>query len=123
MLAKRRFRKRSLSMTSLIDVIFLLLLFFMLSSTFARHGELPFSAGTSGSGSGEVPIFLRLSDGDLSINGTPVTLKELPQQLQQLAPEGGPVIVALAGAVNAQSLVDVLAVMRRVPDIDVTVID
>ena len=32
-------------MTSLIDVIFLLLLFFMLSSTFSRFAEVEISAG------------------------------------------------------------------------------
>ena len=37
-------------MTSLIDVIFLLLLFFMLSSTFSKFSEIELTAGGSGPG-------------------------------------------------------------------------
>lgn len=111
-------------MTSLIDVIFLLLLFFMLSSTFARHGELPFSAGTGGAGSSdEIPVFIRLGDGALSLNGSEIIPEDIPNVLSGLKPEGGPVIVSLTGEANAQALVDVLAILRRVPNVDVTVID
>lgn len=111
-------------MTSLIDVIFLLLLFFMLSSTFARHGELPFSAGTAGGGnSDETPVFVRLGNGELSVNGKDTKPEDIPAALQELAPEGGPVIISLTGEANAQSLVDVLAVLRSVPNTNVTVID
>ena len=45
---RRLRRRRRLSMTSLIDVIFLLLLFFMLSSTFTRFAELELAAGGTG---------------------------------------------------------------------------
>ena len=41
-------RRRRLSMTSLIDVIFLLLLFFMLTSTFTRFSEVELTAAGSG---------------------------------------------------------------------------
>lgn len=124
MLARRNFRRRSLSMTSLIDVIFLLLLFFMLSSTFARHGELSFSAGTGGRvSSDETPIFIRLGDGALSLNGTEISPEDIPAALRGLAPEGGPIILSLTGEANAQALVDVLAVLRLVPNVDVMVID
>ena len=50
-------------MTSLIDVIFLLLLFFMLSSTFSRFAEVEISAAAGGAAapSDTPPAFLRLS--------------------------------------------------------------
>ncbi|WP_367714863.1 biopolymer transporter ExbD [Nitratireductor sp. GISD-1A_MAKvit] len=38
-------RRKPLSLTSLIDVIFLLLLFFMLSSTFTRFASVEISGG------------------------------------------------------------------------------
>ena len=45
---RRRRRSGRLSMTSLIDVIFLLLLFFMLTSTFSKFSEVELAAeGTS----------------------------------------------------------------------------
>ena len=50
-------------MTSLIDVIFLLLLFFMLTSTFTRFSEVELTAAGSGTppqAPTEAPLFLRL---------------------------------------------------------------
>lgn len=111
-------------MTSLIDVIFLLLLFFMLSSTFARHGELPLTAAAPGGPSGgPPPLFLRLAPDGLTLNGTPVELAGLPSAVAERTRDGAPVIVALAGPVASQALVDTLAALRRVPDARVTVID
>jgi biopolymer transport protein ExbD len=41
-------RRRALSMTSLINIIFLLLPFFTLSTSFAQHGEIVVQEGGSG---------------------------------------------------------------------------
>jgi biopolymer transport protein ExbD len=113
-------------MTSLIDVIFLLLLFFMLSSTFARHGELPFAAGGAGvpAPRDRPPVFLRLGVEGLTVNGEEAEIAQLAESVT--AHTGGKetqVIVALAGPVTSQDLVDVLAVLRRMPDIHVAVVD
>ncbi|HSF64459.1 MAG TPA: biopolymer transporter ExbD [Paracoccaceae bacterium] len=43
-----RFRRRALSLTSLVDVIFLLLIFFMLATTFTRTTDLPLAGGWPG---------------------------------------------------------------------------
>jgi biopolymer transport protein ExbD len=119
------FRRRRLSMTSLIDVIFLMLLFFMLSSTFARHGELPLvSAGSGSAAEGPPPLFLRLAEDGLTLNGAPVELAGLPDDLSGRAQDGGlRVIVALAGPVTSQALADTLTALRKVPEAAVTVID
>ena len=125
-LRHRPFRRRRQSLTSLIDVIFLLLMFFMLSSTFARHGEIPFAAAATGTPapSGTPPAFLRLSPDALTLNGDPVDPAEFPDRLAELG-EGAPlaVIVALAGEVTSQRLVDVLAPLTGLPGASVTVID
>jgi biopolymer transport protein ExbD len=113
-------------MTSLIDVIFLLLLFFMLSSTFTRFAEIDLATG----GTGSVPddtraLFLRLSPVALSLNGRPQDLSTLPDLLRDNQPEAAaelPVLVALDGAVTAQRLTDLLAALRRVPGARVTVL-
>jgi biopolymer transport protein ExbD len=121
---RRAFRRRRLSMTSLIDVIFLLLLFFMLSSTFARYGELPLTAAaTGGPAGGPPPLFLRLAPDGLTLNGVPVELAGLASAVAERTQDGAPVIVALAGPVASQALVDTLAALRGVPDARVTVID
>ena len=114
-------------MTSLIDVIFLLLLFFMLSSTFTRFAELELAAGGTGGGADNTsrPVFLRLSPERLSLNGAERTLVGLPAALkaQQRTDGALPVIVALTGAVTAQRLTDLLATLRRVPGLTVPVLE
>ncbi|WP_065334699.1 ExbD/TolR family protein [Tritonibacter mobilis] len=120
--------KRRLSMTSLIDVIFLLLLFFMLSSTFSRFGTVDLMAAEAGQGvSGETrPLFLKLSPGQISLNGEVVALDRLAQSLGQLRAQqensSQQVLLSLSGEVTSQRLVDVLAVLRGQPDLAVTVL-
>ena len=67
---RKRTRRRRLSMTSLIDVIFLLLLFFMLSSTFSKFSEVELSgtAGAGGQASDRPPLFLQLGVETLRLN-------------------------------------------------------
>ncbi|MBY6113240.1 biopolymer transporter ExbD [Mameliella alba] len=123
---RRRRPRRRLSMTSLIDVIFLLLLFFMLSSTFTRFGEVELAAGGgSGALSPVSPVFLRLGEDQLSLNGTQHPLAALPEVLQ--ARQAGvaddlPVVVALQGGVSAQRLTDLLAALRGMSGLRITVL-
>lgn len=119
------FRRRRLSMTSLIDVIFLLLLFFMLSSTFSRFAEVELmTAQAGGAAQDSPPLFLRLEQEALSLNGAPIPLPDLPATI--LARKGGEapvtVLVSLGPAVSAQRLVDLLAALRSQPGIAVHVL-
>lgn len=102
-------RRAALSLTSLIDVIFLLLLFFMLTSTFTRLGELELAPGTPGGAPGEPPVFVQLAPEGLRVNTEEVPLEALRARLEG---EEGLVLVSLADAVSAQRLVDMLAVLR-----------
>ncbi|MCW1932033.1 ExbD/TolR family protein [Pararhodobacter zhoushanensis] len=102
-------RRANLSLTSLIDVIFLLLLFFMLTSTFTKLGELELSAGTPGGSATEPPLFVQLAPESLAVNTEPVALDALRARLDGTE---GLVLVSLAEGVTAQRLVDVLAVLR-----------
>lgn len=111
---------RRLSLTPLIDVIFLLLLFFMLSSTFAREVELAVSAAAPGqaAGSTERPAFLSLGPGGLALNGQPVAQADLAGALEGearlvLRPEPG---------VTAQALVDLLVLLARIDGLAVQVL-
>lgn len=117
----RKRRRRPLSMTSLIDVIFLLLLFFMLTSTFSRFGEVELSgAARGGAGAEAAPLFLSVDDSVLRLNGEEVTLDGLEAALTGRAESR--LLVSLSGAVLSQRLVDVLAVLRGVDDLAVTVL-
>lgn len=118
---KKTGRRRALSMTSLIDVIFLLLLFFMLSSTFTRYGDLPLSTATGGTGiSTETPAFLRVMPDALTLDTEPVDPDALAALLSPRAPVL--VIVASGDGVTAQRLVDVIGVLRDLPDITLRMI-
>lgn len=124
---RKRQARRKLSMTSLIDVIFLLLLFFMLSSTFSKFAEVELSAAGSGAGAvqGETrPMFLRLGAEGLSLNGREVALAALQEVVQGEMPEAGeqPLLVSLQDGVTAQRLIDLLGVLRGVGNLSVTVL-
>jgi len=88
-----RERKRNkgvdLNVTSLIDVLFLLLIFFMLTSTFKRAGELELNlpesstARPTGAGAAAEGVDLVLTEkGTLMLDGTPVTFEALPAGLR-----------------------------------------
>lgn len=109
-------RRTALSLTSLIDVIFLLLLFFMLTSTFTKLGELELTPGApGGTGSGQPPVFVQLGPDDLRVNAAEAPLEGLAEHLAALAGADGMVLIALAEGVEAQRLVDVLAALRGAP--------
>ncbi|MEY8879954.1 biopolymer transporter ExbD [Donghicola sp. XS_ASV15] len=118
---RRQARRKRLSMTSLIDVIFLLLLFFMLSSTFTRFGEIDLTSASGGGAgaSGNAPLFLQVSTQSLGLNGREIGLDALPGALN----EGKPVLVSLRPDVSSQRLVDVLVTLKSVPNLSVTVLE
>ncbi|WP_076531053.1 biopolymer transporter ExbD [Roseovarius nanhaiticus] len=119
-MARRSRRRGRLSMTSLIDVIFLLLLFFMLSSTFSKFSEIELTAGGSAPGGAAEtpPLFLRLGQDDLSLNGQTTSLGALQTALGQSGPASvaddrpRTVLVSLGQDVTAQRLTDLLGALR-----------
>ena len=117
-------RRRRASLTPLIDVIFLLLLFFMLSSTFSKFGEIELTGATaSGVAEQPAPIYLRLRGDEIAVNGTPVTLETLGAALQAQAASGSNlVLVAMDDAISSQHFVDVYAVARGVGGLGVAIV-
>ncbi len=113
-------------MTSLIDVIFLLLLFFMLSSTFSRFAEIELSSATAGGAPGETrPLFLQLRPERLTLNGEALSLDRLAPALRGQAGNietPAPLLVSLGDGVTAQRLADLLVVLRGVPGFAPTVL-
>ncbi|TCO74139.1 biopolymer transporter ExbD [Rhodovulum euryhalinum] len=124
---RRAAGRRRLSLTPLIDVIFLLLLFFMLSSTFTRFAEVDLSAaGAARPAAPDArPTFLQLEPETVRLNGTALSLDDLPAALaEDGAMDGGPqpLLVALKGGVTAQRLTDLLVVLRGLTGLEVTVL-
>ncbi|WP_338014545.1 ExbD/TolR family protein [Rhodophyticola sp. CCM32] len=118
-------RRRNLSMTSLIDVIFLLLLFFMLSSTFTRFAELPLQMASGGTVSNTTPPhFLRLEADSLTLNGQTLSLEALPERIAALEPgDDAVLLVSTTADVTAQRLVDLLAILRPATGLSVRILE
>ncbi len=115
------FVRRPLSMTPLIDVIFLLLLFFMLTSTFSKFAEVELSNATGGSQPSDTQterLFVQLGPDRLTLNGAEVTLDQLTEQI-----ETGQVLVSLDPDTTSQRLVDLLVRLRGREDLSVLVLE
>ncbi|SOH93803.1 biopolymer transport protein ExbD [Monaibacterium marinum] len=116
-------------MTSLIDVIFLLLLFFMLSSTFSKFSEIPLfgaQAGTTAPASDSTaPLFVRLFEDRLQLNGHEFDLTTLADGVNQMRGDGtqSVLIAPQRDQATAQRLVDALVVLSTVPDLSVIVLE
>lgn len=115
------FIRRRMALTPLVDVIFLLLLFFMLSSTFSRFAEIELIQAAEGAASAGLEterVFVQLGAERLVLNGTPIGLDDLAQRL-----EAGQVLVSLDEDTSAQRLVDLLVRLRGRDDLAVTVLE
>ena len=103
-------RSRRPSLTPMIDVVFLLLVFFMLASRFGAEGAIPISGatGTDGSYNGPPRLVDVLPDRVL-LNGSDIRELTLVTQLERLmqSPEDTVVLRARGGA-DVQRVVDVM---------------
>ncbi|MBN2030306.1 biopolymer transporter ExbD [bacterium] len=84
-------RKRAIiNITSLIDVLFLLLIFFIVSSTFLEQPgmklDLPQTSGQEAVRIEGYTLFI-LSDGSIYLNEEELDFSRLPERLQEIAPE------------------------------------
>lgn len=124
---KSGFKRRPLAMTSLIDVIFLLLLFFMLTSTFSKYAEVELLSAGAGDvkASNQQQVFLQLGPDTLNLDTKPQTLKTLAQAFENTADGQAErvVLVSLKDEVSSQRLIDLLAVLRGVQGLKVHVLE
>lgn len=109
---KPRVKRRAVGLTSLIDVIFLLLLFFMLASSFTRYQSLEVASGGEGGGADARPAYLRVHSAEkLDLNGLPMTKPDMPERFAALKDD---VVVAIWSGpeANVQDVVDVMSAAR-----------
>lgn len=108
--AKRRLIR--LNLTPLIDVVFLLLVFFMVTSTFVKYTGLQMSSGRSGTVTTELKdlVIVRVhGKGRVDINGRAFKLDEITSELIKLAGERKlKVAVKPDEKTNLQDVVDVI---------------
>ncbi len=115
---RRRFRHGP-NLTPLIDAVFLLLVFFMLTSHFVRDQSLQIAlpeAESAAELNDDGPVEVALAaDGTLSIDGQDVAADALIQQLRQLLAKRPQKLVTLRGdrAANLGAAVQVLDAARQ----------
>jgi biopolymer transport protein ExbD len=104
--------KQLISLTPLIDVVFILLLFFMLSSTFNKTKQIELTASaTGGVQSTSVSQRILLHDNNsLTINDTVYSLQsnELVKKLAAFAEANDTVVLAATAQVSIQQLIAVI---------------
>ena len=89
--ARKQRKQVDLNVVSLVDVLFLLLIFFMLTSTFKRAGELELklpkssTAAPTHTAAGDKPVDIVLTEqGTLMLDGSPTTFDKLLPGLRAL---------------------------------------
>jgi len=106
--------RRRPSLTPMIDVVFLLLVFFMLAARFGQDVAFPLEAG-GGTGT-EWPGPPRLLDilpDAVALNGTPTPLADLGAALGPLTESpGDPVVLRPREAADLQRVIAVIEVLR-----------
>ncbi len=106
-------RRKLISLTPLIDVVFILLLFFMLTSTFLqwRSVDITNSSGETASASTDRAILLRILDAtEVDISGARIPLALLPSRLAEIHARRPDIAVTVEARdeVPLQVLIDVL---------------
>ncbi|GGO80372.1 biopolymer transporter ExbD [Marinobacterium nitratireducens] len=116
---RRRQEEVSVNLTPLIDVVFLLLIFFMVSTTFTREThlevDLPEASAEPGEASRDLLEVLVNAQGQYSINGKPLVNSEPDTLRKALQQEAGsdrdqPLLITADGATPHQSVVTVMDV-------------
>lgn len=115
-LNENRKKRSPLSLTPLIDVVFLLLIFFMLASTFLRFSAMPISGARGGGSSANLQeiVLIQVQGADaLSINGAMVDVAGMGARIDELIAKGmTKAVVRPAKDSSVQDLVRVLELAR-----------
>jgi biopolymer transport protein ExbD len=112
-------RRRQISLTPLVDVIFLLLMFFMLSSTFARFADLDVARQSASAGESQLPpaagsaelrgAIVSVSADRVRVNGAETALDDIAGKLDALYDRGARTAIIVADLdATVQDLVSVL---------------
>ena len=120
-------RRRRPSLTPMIDVVFLLLIFFMLVARFGVDKvidiNLPSALGHNSKYEG-APRLVEIQSGKMvSLNGLEIPLDKLSGKLRELMPSPNALIILRSSAeANTQDLLDVLLYLKSEKIMNVSVL-
>ncbi len=102
-------RPARIGITPLIDVVFILMIFFMLASTFANERQLELDGRRAAGGGGDT-LLLTAAPDRMLLGGRPIAAEDLRARLAA-APDR-PVAVRPSGGASLQRLIDVADLAR-----------
>ena len=117
--------KKRLALTSLIDIIFLLLLFLMLTSTFSKFSEIELSVATTAAKNkvSEKILFLRVSAVRIDLNSGEVEMNSLAKSIKSLTQNAkASLVISMDQDVTSQRLVDILGIVANIEGVSVNLI-
>lgn len=105
--------RRRPSLTPMIDVVFLLLVFFLVAARFAPEGAIPLArSGASAPWEG-APRLVEVAPSGLALNGVTMTGQDLVAALARLMPSpDAPVVLRPADGASVQDLVTAAELLR-----------
>lgn len=110
--AEPRPRRRP-SLTPMIDIVFLLLVFFMLASQFGQDRALRLGLGAGGGGYSGPPRLVSVAADGIALNGTPTDLPDLAGALAPLMQDrSDTVVLRPTGGADLQALTDVASTLQ-----------
>ena len=121
-------RRRRPSLTPMIDVVFLLLIFFMLVARFGVDKvidiNLPSALGQNTQYEG-APRLVEIKSGNIvSLNGSEIPLDQLSNNLSELMPSPNALVILRSSAeANTQDLLDVLLYLKSEKITNVSVLE
>ena len=121
-------RRRRPSLTPMIDVVFLLLIFFMLVARFGVDKvidiNLPSALGQNAQYEG-APRLVEIKPGNIvSLNGSEIPLDQLSNNLSELMPSPNALVILRSSAeANTQDLLDVLLYLESKKITNVSVLE
>lgn len=117
--------KKRLALTSLIDIIFLLLLFLMLTSTFSKFSEIELSVDATAAESNvsEKILFLRISALRIDLNSDEVQINSLSKSIKSFTKNAkASLVISMDQDVTSQRLVDILGIVANIEGLSVNLI-
>lgn len=119
-------RRAVISLTPLIDVVFILLIFFMLASSFLnwRSIELAAPAQAASGASQDDALTVRLHADGLMLNGDAITLDDLTAHVQEhlVAAPDGRVLVQVTPGVPLQDAITIVDRLAEVGAVDLSLV-
>ena len=107
-------RRRAISLTPMIDVVFLLLIFFMLASRFGTDMQIPMATGGGAGTYQGAPRLVEVAADAVTLNGQTVGLEDLSARVIALMPSmADMVVIRPAEGAELARLVTVMDQLRQ----------